>query len=91
TWVAGVYALNIHTANQYQVVSPAGTYPGIGTLNYGGTQNTTSIATFAQAEYAVSPTVSLIGGLRWSHDRKHIEFRDYADGTLLFDWASTIP
>ncbi|WP_353229841.1 TonB-dependent receptor [Novosphingobium sp.] len=90
-WVAGLYAMNIHTANQYQVVSPANTYPGIGTLNYGGTQNTTSLAAFAQMEYAVTPTVSVIGGLRYSHDRKHIEFQDYSNGTLLFDWATTIP
>jgi iron complex outermembrane receptor protein len=90
-WVTGLYAMNIHTSNQYQVVSPANAFPGIGTLNYGGTQNTDSLAAFAQGEYAVSPTVSLIGGLRYSHDRKHIEFQDYANGTLLFDWATTIP
>ena len=90
-WVTGLYAMNIHTTNQYQVVSPAGTYPGIGTLNYGGSQNTTSLAGFAQLEYAVAPTVSLIGGLRYSHDRKHIEFQDYEDGALVFDWATTIP
>ena len=90
-WVTGLYAMNIHTTNQYQVVSPAGTYPGIGTLNYGGSQNTDSLAGFGQLEYAVTPTVSLIGGGRWSHDRKHIEFQDYANGALLFDWATTIP
>jgi iron complex outermembrane receptor protein len=90
-WVTGLYAMNIHTTNQYQVVSPADTYPGIGTLNYGGTQNTTSFAGFAQGEYAIAPTVSLIGGLRYSHDRKHIEFQDYANGVLLFDWATTFP
>ena len=90
-WVTGVYALNIHTTNQYQVLSSPAFYPGIGTLNYGGTQNTTSLATFAQLEYAVAPTVSLIGGLRYSHDRKHIEFQDYENGTLLFDWATTLP
>ncbi len=90
-WVAGLYAMNIHTANQYQVLSPANAYPGIGTLNYGGTQNTDSLAAFAQAEYAVTSQVSLIGGLRYSHDRKHIEFQDYSNGTLVFDWATTIP
>jgi iron complex outermembrane receptor protein len=90
-WVTGLYAMNIHTANQYQVVSPPNAYPGIGTLNYGGTQNTTSLAAFAQGEYAVTPTVSLIGGLRYSHDRKHIEFQDYEDGVLQFDWATTFP
>jgi iron complex outermembrane receptor protein len=91
TWVTGLYAMDIHTANQYQVVSPPTAYPGIGTLNYGGTQNTTSLAAFAQGEYAVTPTVSLIGGLRYSHDRKHIEFQDYEDGVLQFDWATTFP
>jgi iron complex outermembrane receptor protein len=90
-WVTGLYAMNIHTSNQYQVVSPAGTVPGFGTLNYGGTQNTDSLAAFAQGEYAVTPTVSVIGGLRYSHDRKHIEFQDYANGVLLFDWATTFP
>jgi len=90
-WVTGLYAMNIHTSNQYQVVSPAGTVPGFGTLNYGGTQNTDSLAAFAQGEYAVTPTVSVIGGLRYSHDRKHIEFQDYANGALVFDWATTIP
>ena len=90
-WVTGLYAMNIHTTNQYQVISPAGTYPGIGTLNYGGTQNTDSLAGFAQLEYAVTSKVSLIGGLRYSHDRKHIEFQDYETGALVFDWATSFP
>ena len=90
-WVTGLYAMNIHTANQYQVNSPTTAFPGIGLLNYGGTQNTDSLAAFAQGEYAVTPTVSLIGGLRYSHDRKHIEFQDYENGVLQFDWATTFP
>jgi iron complex outermembrane receptor protein len=90
-WVTGLYAMNIHTSNQYQVNSPVTAFPGIGLLNYGGTQNTTSLAAFAQGEYAVTPTVSLIGGLRYSHDRKHIEFQDYENGALVFDWATTLP
>lgn len=91
TWVAGLYGLEIHTTNQYQVVSPPAAYPGIGTLNYGGSQDTTSFAGFAQLEYAIVPKLSVIGGLRYSHDRKHFEFQDYANGVLQFDWATTIP
>ena len=90
-WVLGLYGLNIHTTNHYSVNSPATAFPGIGLLTYGGTQNTNSLAAFGQAEYAVTPTVSLIGGLRYSHDRKHDEFRDSDNGTLIFDWATTIP
>ncbi|HZU62917.1 MAG TPA: TonB-dependent receptor [Novosphingobium sp.] len=90
-WVGGVYWLKIHTANQYQIDSPVTAYPGLGLLNYGGTQDTNSLATFAQLEYAISPKVSVIGGLRYSHDKKHIEFADYANGVLMFDWATSFP
>ncbi|HZV11254.1 MAG TPA: TonB-dependent receptor, partial [Novosphingobium sp.] len=90
-WVGGVYLLDIHTANHYQINSPVTAIPGIGLLDYGGTQNTFSLATFAQLEYAITPKVSVIGGLRYSHDRKHIEFADYANGELMFDWATSIP
>ncbi len=90
-WVVGLYGLNIHTTNAYTVNSPADAFPGIGLLNYGGAQNTNSLAAFSQLEYAVTPTVSLIGGLRYSHDRKHETFSDYEDGALVFDWATTIP
>ena len=90
-WVLGLYGLNIHTTNAYTVVSPANAFPGVGLLQYGGSLNTTSFAGFGQLEYAVTPTVSVIGGLRYSHDRKHDEFRDSDNGTLIFDWATTIP
>ncbi|HKR89657.1 MAG TPA: TonB-dependent receptor [Phenylobacterium sp.] len=89
SWVAGLYALKIHTDNHY-----IADFTGIGgpIFNYGGALNTRSIAVFAQLEKKLTDTVSLIGGLRYSNDRKTLDYLaiDSGDGPFVFN-KSTYP
>ncbi|MEO5597541.1 MAG: TonB-dependent receptor [Novosphingobium sp.] len=89
-WVIGAYGLIIHSDNQYTYALPTATAPGngFGLIQYGGPLDTKSVATFGQVEYAVSPTVSLIGGLRYSYDHKQDDFYDIFNGTKIFQWST---
>jgi iron complex outermembrane receptor protein len=87
-WIAGLYGLNIHTVNSYLIDA----LPILGfTDRYGGPQDTKSAAAFGQAEYALTPQVSLIGGLRLSYDHKHEDYTDATNGVTDFDFATTYP
>lgn len=70
-WVIGAYGLNIHSKNLIAYatrpeVPPAQALSSV--QNY--KQLTRSLAAFGQGEYALSDTVSLIAGLRYSVDWK---------------------
>ena len=70
-WLAGAYGLKIRTDNDYQV----DLVNALGLLtDYGGRQNTESIALFGQAEYEITPAVSLVLGARYSWDWKDFNF-----------------
>lgn len=84
-WVVGAYGLIVHSTNAYQYVL----YPGLfGTFDYGGLLKTHSIASFGQVEYAISQNLSVIGGLRYSYDKKTDDFYDFINGTKLFQWSA---
>ncbi|MBU6207740.1 MAG: TonB-dependent receptor, partial [Alphaproteobacteria bacterium] len=86
-WVLGGYGLIIHSNNAYLVNNPTTTYPGLGLLSYGGPLSTKTIAGFGQLEYAVSNKLKLIGGLRYSYDKKDEDFYDYWNGAQVFIWS----
>jgi iron complex outermembrane receptor protein len=78
-WQAGAYYLDM-TADTFQTVS--------GALILGGTSDTQTMDTFGkvdsrnwslfgQAEFDLTDTLTLIGGLRWSQDDKEIDFTRY--------------
>lgn len=82
-WLVGLYGLKIRSDNSYQVDLSQ----SLGLLNnYGGRQTTDSLAVFGQLEYRLSDQVSVIGGARYSADKKRLNFRhdstDVASGTV---------
>lgn len=87
-WITGLYLLDIHSKNDYQI--SATQILGFQN-NYGGVLSTHSIAVFGQAEYALTEQFSIIGGLRYSYDRKHLEYYDITNGVQDFDFATTYP
>jgi iron complex outermembrane receptor protein len=90
-WVVGAYGLEIHSSNQYQNDLTLFDVQE----NYGGTQTTRSIAVFGQGEYALTDQFSAILGLRYSYDRKHLEFQhvEKVGGVVdsTFDFATSFP
>lgn len=85
-WVVGGYAIWITSDNAYHF-----DLSGIGLDEiYGGRLKTHSLAGFGQLEYKVSDLVTLIGGLRYSHDVKTYDFSHAENGTtdMVFNAAS---
>ncbi|QUD88649.1 TonB-dependent receptor [Phenylobacterium montanum] len=87
-WIVGLYGLNIHSDNAYQI--DATQILGFKN-NYGGTLITDSAALFGQTEYALNDQFSLITGLRYSYDHKHLEYTDVTNGVEDFNYATTYP
>lgn len=69
-YVAGVYYAHDHISNASQYNLP------FADVSYAWpyTQSTDSYAVFGQADYAVTEALTLIGGLRWSSDRKKFHY-----------------
>jgi len=87
-WIGGLYALKIHSENHYTIDANQ----ILGFVNqYGGTLNTTSVAVFGQAEYALTDQFSTIVGLRYSQDHKHLDYTDVTNGVEDFNFATTYP
>ena len=87
-WIAGFYGLNIHSRNAYQIDA----IPILGFKNnYGGTLITDSAALFGQTEYAINDKLTLITGLRYSYDHKHLEYTDATNGVEDFNFGTTYP
>ncbi|HKR87606.1 MAG TPA: TonB-dependent receptor, partial [Phenylobacterium sp.] len=86
-WVAGLYAMKIHTVNSY-VADATG---GLGVReDYRSILDTDSIAAFGQAEYAIGHGFSLIGGLRGSHDWKTYDYTHAENGVRDFDFNKSL-
>ncbi|WP_414902303.1 TonB-dependent receptor [Sphingomonas flavalba] len=79
-WVVGGYAIKIKSRNAYNTDL---TSIGLGEI-YGGTLDTVSFAGFGQLEYALTDQVSLIGGIRYSADRKTYDFTHAENGVTDF-------
>jgi len=79
-WVVGGYAIKIVSDNNYHTDLSA---IGLDEV-YGGRLNTTSFAAFSQLEYAFSDQVSLVGGVRYSADRKTLDFTHIENGVVDF-------
>ena len=80
-WVVGGYGLKIKTHNMYRLDLSKSL--GV-TEDYGGTQNTESLAVFGQAEYYLIDQISVVLGARYSWDWKRYDFfqvESYPDGT----------
>jgi iron complex outermembrane receptor protein len=87
-WITGLYGLNIHTLNEYQINAT----PVLGIQeNYGGTLITDSFAVFGQGEYAITNQFSAILGARYSYDHKHLEYQHAENGVQDFNYATTFP
>ena len=79
-WVVGGYAIKIISDNDYNTDLSA---IGLDEV-YGGRLKTTSLAAFGQLEYSVSDQISLVGGLRYSADRKTLDFTHIENGVVDF-------
>ncbi|MCZ4339975.1 TonB-dependent receptor [Sphingomonadaceae bacterium G21617-S1] len=79
-WVLGGYAIKIVSKNNYNTDLSA---IGLDEV-YGGRLETVSFAGFGQVEYSISDQLSLVGGLRYSADRKTVDFSHSENGTVDF-------
>jgi iron complex outermembrane receptor protein len=79
-WVVGGYAIKIRTRNDYNADLSA---LGMNEI-YGGTLDTISFAGFGQIEYALTDQFSVIGGLRYSADRKTYDYSHAENGIVDF-------
>lgn len=79
-WVLGGYAIKIVSNNNYNTDLSA---IGLDEV-YGGRLETVSFAGFGQVEYSFSDQLSLVGGLRYSADRKTVDFTHSENGTVDF-------
>jgi iron complex outermembrane recepter protein len=86
-WLAGVYGFKTRTNNTYRV-DLSGIAAGV--TSYGGRQETSSLAGFAQLEYALSDQFSVIGGARYSSDIKTFDFTNSTDGVLNYAFNTTL-
>lgn len=79
-WVAGAYYF--HENLPYGLVTSPGLVPLVGTIFFGQVlqnefkQKTKSIATFGQVDYDVLPSLTLTGGIRYSHEKKTLTITD---------------
>ncbi|MDP3749551.1 MAG: TonB-dependent receptor [Phenylobacterium sp.] len=85
-WVLGAYALEIDTKNfQSAPLATLFNPPFVSAINF--QLKTHSLAAFGQAEYDLRDDVTLIGGLRYTRDRKEMDYslRDSFGGMLDFN------
>jgi iron complex outermembrane receptor protein len=96
-WVAGLYAArdNLDNNSHYNVLevlrvpdpvnNPTGMDPAnsVGVFGWPLHQKTTSYAAFGQADYDLTPKLTLTGGLRWSQDKKTFHYVSDVDYGLL--------
>ncbi len=78
-WLVGAYYLHdsIFETYQQKVTAPGATTKG---FKADSDITTEAVAVFGQATYALVPdTLKLIGGVRYSHEKKAFIFSDYAD------------
>lgn len=71
-WVLGAYYLNID--GEYQTGTNSDAYFGLTTDNK-YQMETESYAFFGQGEYDFAEDWTVIGGLRWTEDEKHIDYQ----------------
>lgn len=78
-WLLGAYYLHdsIFETYQQKITAPGATTNG---FKADSDITTNAYAVFGQASYAIVPdTLKVIGGLRYSHEKKAFIFSDYAD------------
>ena len=79
-WILGGYYLNddIFETYQQKIDAPNSVVPG---FRADAALKTKAYAAYAQGTYAIVPdTLRLIGGVRYSYEKKSFGFADYADG-----------
>ncbi|MFD0849722.1 TonB-dependent receptor [Sphingosinicella xenopeptidilytica] len=76
TWLMGLYGLHIKADGRYQIDLPY--FESI--YDYRSITKTTSLAAFANAEYALLDELKLITGLRYSWDEKKLDYRSKING-----------
>ena len=79
-WVVGGYGIKIVSDNDYNTDLSA---IGLDEV-YGGRLKTTSFAAFGQVEYSITDQFSLVGGARYSYDRKVLDFTHAENGVVDF-------
>lgn len=79
-WIIGGYYLHdsIFETYQQKITAPGTAVPG---FKADSTLHTNAYAVYGQAYYYLVPDrLRVIGGIRYSHEKKAFEFADYADG-----------
>lgn len=83
-WTAGAYYFNWNVHNNYGLTI----IPGFFENSVDGRQKTSSWAALGQLEYDVGSTVTLIGGLRYTREKRTMDYRNAdgpgADGLVAF-------
>ena len=79
-WIVGAYYLHddIHEIYEQKITAPGNDVDGYKETTH---LRTNAIAGYGQAYYYLVPDkLRLIGGVRYSHEKKAFDFADYADG-----------
>lgn len=79
-WIIGGYYLHddIFETYQQKIDAPGSTVPG---FRADAALKTNAYAAYAQGTYAIVPeTLRVIGGIRYSYEKKSFDFADFADG-----------
>ena len=101
-YVAGLYYAHdyLSSSSQYDVLRDARPFfdnlgdqlsAGVGLFEWPLTQTTDSYAIFGQADYDLTPRLTLTGGLRYSDERKQFHYDSTAEGGTIpfFDFEQT--
>ena len=72
-WIVGFYFFNEHQRFDDNIYNLKFTLPTNTVTRYYGLQNTWSYASFADVTVNVAPTLQVIGGVRYTNDRKHFD------------------
>jgi iron complex outermembrane recepter protein len=91
-WIVGAYYLHdsIYEIYQQTVTDPYAVQSLDGSYKESTALTTNALAGYAQATYALVPdTLKLIGGIRYSYERKSFAFADYVGAPLgTFDFTT---
>ena len=91
-WIAGLYYLHDSIFETYAqtVTDPYAVQAADGSYKESAALTTNAIAAYAQATYALVPDkLKLIGGIRYSHEKKSFAFADYVGAPLgTFDFTT---
>jgi len=73
-WLVGAYYLNIEGDYLVRLDTTFSGDPALDFISNSYSLDTESYALFGESEYALTPTLSVIAGLRWTHEEKDFSY-----------------